>query len=207
MKPTKLKRSFYNRPTLEVAVDLLGKILIYENNGVKLGGRLVELEAYIGEDDPACHAYRGKTPRNVIMYGPAGFLYVYFTYGNHYMLNFVTEKEGFPAAVLIRGLEPMYGIEIMKRNRDTDKLTNLTSGPGKLARALAITTEQKGLDLTENEIFVIDDKASRANIWRSSRIGIGENGVDKLWRFYIKDNPHVSKISKQVRESAEALRL
>ena len=95
MMPVKLKRSFYNRPTLDVAVDLLGKILIYENDGLKLGGRLVELEAYIGEDDPACHACRGKTPRNAIMYGLAGFLYVYFTYGNHYMLNIVTEKEGF----------------------------------------------------------------------------------------------------------------
>ncbi len=206
MKPVKLKRSFYNRPTLDVAVDLLGKTLIYENDGVKLGGRLVELEAYIGEDDPACHAWRGKTARNTIMYGPAGFLYVYFTYGNHYMLNIVTEKKGFPAAVLIRGLEPLYGIDIMKRNRNTGKLTEIASGPGKLARALAVTTEQKGLDLTGNEIYVIDDKISPGDIWHSSRIGIGENGVDKLWRFYIKDNPHVSKMSKQVKESAEAFR-
>jgi len=207
MKPTKLKRSFYNRPTLDVAVDLLGKILIYENNSVKLGGRLVELEAYIGEDDPACHACRGKTPRNAIMYGPAGFLYVYFTYGNHYMLNIVTEKEGFPAAVLIRGLEPLYGIEIMKRNRDTDKSTEIASGPGKLAKALAVTIKQKGLDLTGNDIYVIDDNILPSEIWRSSRIGIGENGADKLWRFYIKKNTHVSKMSKQVKESAEAFRL
>ena len=207
MMPVKLKRSFYNRPTLDVVVDLLGKILIYENDGVKLGGRLVELEAYIGEDDPACHACRGKTPRNAIMYGPVGFLYVYFTYGNHYMLNIVTEKEGFPAAVLIRSLEPLYGIDIMKRNRDTDRLTKIASGPGKLARALAITTEHKGLDLTGNKIFVIDDKILPGDIWRSSRIGIGENGADKLWRFYIKDNPHVSKTSKQVKESAEAIRV
>jgi len=92
MRIVKLKRSFYNRPTLEVAVDLLGKMLICNCNGEKLGGRLVELEAYIGQDDPACHASNGKTPRNEIMYGKAGFLYVYFTYGNHYMLNIVTER-------------------------------------------------------------------------------------------------------------------
>jgi len=203
MKPTKLKRSFYNRPTIDVAVDLLGKTLIYENSGIKLGGRLVELEAYIGEDDPACHACRGKTPRNAIMYGPAGFLYVYFTYGNHYMLNIVTEKEGFPAAVLIRGLEPIYGVEIMMRNRNTNKPTEIASGPGKLAKALAITTEQKGLDLTRNKIYVVDDGHSPGDIWHSSRIGIGENGSEKLWRFFIEGNPHVSKMSKQVKESAE----
>ncbi|MCP4580452.1 MAG: DNA-3-methyladenine glycosylase [candidate division Zixibacteria bacterium] len=205
MKTIKLKRSFYNRPTLDVARDLLGKILICQNDSVKLGGRLVELEAYIGEDDPACHACRGRTPRNEIMYGPPGFLYVYFTYGNHYMLNFVTEGKGFPAAVLIRGLEPLYSVETMKQNRGVEVLTKIASGPGKLAKALGVTTDQKGLDLTGNEIFVIDDKSSIGEIWCSSRIGIGDNGTDKLWRFYLKDSPHVSKMSKQVRESARLI--
>jgi len=202
MKTIKLKRSFYNRPTLDVTRDLLGKILIYRRNGVKLGGRLVELEAYIGEDDPACHACRGMSPRNKIMYGQAGILYVYFTYGNHHMLNFVTERKGFPAAVLIRGMEPLYGVEIMKQNRGVDKLTNIASGPGKLAQALGVTTDQKGIDLIGDNIYVIDDKTPIGDIWCSSRIGIGDNGTDKLWRYFIKDNPHVSKMSRFVRESA-----
>lgn len=203
MKNTKLKRSFYSRPTLNVAADLPGKILIFKNNGIKLGGRLVEVEAYIGEDDPACHAFRGMTPRNEIMYGKPGFLYVYFTYGNHYMLNVVTERKGFPAAVLLRGLEPMFGVEEMKTNRNTDKLTNIASGPGKMAKALGITTEQKGLDVTGNEIYVLDDKNCGGEVWRSSRIGIGNNGADKPWRFFIKDNPHVSQSQRYIRDTYE----
>ncbi|MCD6162225.1 MAG: DNA-3-methyladenine glycosylase [candidate division Zixibacteria bacterium] len=203
MKTSKLNRSFYKRPTLEAAVNLLGKILIYNINGEQLGGRLVELEAYIGEDDPACHACRGMTPRNEIMYGNAGYLYVYFTYGNHYMLNIVTERKGFPAAVLIRGLEPLYGIEAMKRNRGVKKLSDVSSGPGKLAKALNITTAQKGLDVAGNTIYVLDDKKHIDNIWHSTRIGIGDNGADKKWRFYINGNPHVSKMARYVKETAK----
>jgi DNA-3-methyladenine glycosylase len=205
MSIIKLDHSFYNRPTLDVAVDLLGKIVIYKNSQVELGGRLVELEAYIGEDDPACHAFAGKTPRNTIMYGPAGYLYVYFTYGNHYMLNIVTEREGFPAAVLLRGLEPLYGIEQMKRNRQVEKLTDIASGPGKLAKALAITTEQKGLDITGSKIYLLDDKTPANEIWCSPRIGL-RDGRDKLWRFFIKDNQHVSKGAAYVRNGAKAFR-
>ena len=206
MRIVKLKRPFYNRPTLEVAVDLLGKILIYIFNGKKLGGRLVELEAYIGQDDPACHASNGKTPRNEIMYGKAGFLYVYFTYGNHYMLNIVTERAGFPAAVLIRGMEPIYGIETMMKNRGVEKITDISNGPGKLAKALGITTKQKGLDFTGNIITVVDDKKQPGDIWCSSRIGIGDNGANKLWRFYIKGNPHVSKASGKVNNTTKLFR-
>lgn len=201
MKMRKLKRSFYNRPTLDVAVELLGKILIYDNKEIKLGGRLIEVEAYIGEDDPACHAYRGITPRNEIMYGKPGFLYVYFTYGNHYMLNIVTERQGFPAAVLLRGLEPIYGIDQMMKNRGTDIFTNISSGPGKIAGALGITTEHKGMDLTGDRIYVINDDNKRGEIWSSSRIGVGNNGADKLWRFFINHNPHVSKAAKYIKNT------
>ena len=203
MRLKKLPRGFYRRPTIEVAIDLLGKILIFNSPYGKLGGRLVEVEAYVGEADPACHACNGMTPRNKIMYGPPGMLYVYFTYGNHYMLNIVTEKEGFPAAVLLRGLQPLHGIEIMRACRGVRKLTEIASGPGKLAKALGITTEHKGLDLTGNIIYVADDGAPPGVIWKSSRIGIGDRGPEKLWRFYIKDNPHVSKSSKFVADSAE----
>lgn len=206
MKAVKLKRSFYARPTRTVAAELLGKILIYMGNGRKLGGRLVEVEAYIGEDDPACHACRGMTPRNEIMYGDPGYLYVYFTYGNHYMLNFVTEDKGYPAAVLLRGLEPLYGVEQMMVNRGIEEYTNIASGPGKMAKALAITTEQKGLDLTKNEIFVVNDGWQPEKIWCSSRIGIGDNGIDKLWRFFINGNSHVSQANKQVKDTFKLLK-
>ncbi|OQX91526.1 MAG: 3-methyladenine DNA glycosylase [candidate division Zixibacteria bacterium 4484_95] len=193
MKPVKLKRSFFNRPTIDVAVDLLGKIFIYMDGSKKIGGRLVEVEAYIGKDDPACHACHGKTPRNEIMFGKPGYLYVYFTYGNHHMLNIVTEKEGFPAAVLLRGLEPLYGIKQMMKNRGVDKLTDATNGPGKIAKAQGITVKQKGLDVTGDKIYVVDDMTQPGEIWCSPRIGIGDRGADKMWRFFIKDNPYVSK--------------
>ena len=204
MRAKKLKRSFFARPTLQVAPELLGKILVYhDNSGRRLEGRLVEVEAYIGEDDPACHASVGRTPRNEIMYGPPGFLYVYFTYGNHYMLNFVTESKGFPAAVLVRGMEPITGVETMMKNRNVADVREVASGPGKLARALGVTTRQKGLDLTGNRIFLLDAGRAEGRIWRSPRIGIGDNGADKLWRFYIKDNPHVSKGTKKIRAGSE----
>jgi DNA-3-methyladenine glycosylase len=201
MKLSKLHREFYNRPTLQVAIELLGKILIYENDGQKLGGRLVEVEAYISENDPACHACRGKTPRNEIMYGDPGYLYVYFTYGNHHMLNIVTEKQGFPAAVLLRGMEPLYGINQMIKNRSAEKLTEIASGPGKMAQALGITTEQKGLDVTGSRFYIADDKSATGQIWQSPRIGLTD-GKDKLWRFYFADSPHVSKMPVYARAAA-----
>jgi DNA-3-methyladenine glycosylase len=204
MKPSKLKSSFYNRPTLDVAVDLLGKLLIYQSGRTRLGGRLVEVEAYIGEADPACHASVGKTPRNAIMYGPAGYLYVYFTYGNHFMLNIVTEKESFPAAILLRGLEPIVGVKQMMANRSVEKLTEIASGPGKLAKALGITTGQKGLDVAGSRFYLLDDKTPAGKVWCSPRIGLTD-GKDKLWRFFIKDNPHVSKGAAYVNQGARPL--
>jgi len=204
-KQIRIPRDFYDRPTLQVAVDLLGKILIYEHDGIRLGGRLVEVEAYIGEDDPACHAYRGRTPRNAIMYGDPGFLYVYFTYGNHYMLNIVTERKGFPAAVLLRGMEPLYGIDIMMENRGVIKPIDIASGPGKMAKALGITTAQKGEDLTSKRIYLLDDKQEVGEIWQSPRIGLSD-GRDKSWRFYLPDNPNVSKMKSYVKAGATKLK-
>ena len=187
-----------------MAIELLGKILIFDNDGQRLGGRLVEVEAYIGEDDPACHACRGQTPRNAIMYGDPGFLYVYFTYGNHFMLNIVTEKRGFPAAVLLRGIEPLFGIDQMIKNRGVDKITEIASGPGKMAKALGITTAQKGLDVTGKKFYLADDKSAIGQIWQSPRIGLTD-GKDKLWRFYIADNPHVSKMPRYALEVASPI--
>jgi DNA-3-methyladenine glycosylase len=154
---------------------------------------IVETEAYIGEDDPACHAFRGQTKRNRVMYGPPGFLYVYFTYGNHFMANIVTENEDFPAAVLLRGLQPIYNIDVMSDRRGTQDTFNISSGQGKLTRALGITTDQNGIDLKGNFVFVTGPPRSNNDISVSSRIGIGQGGSEKLWRFFIEGNPYVSK--------------
>jgi len=201
----RLPGKFYNRPTIEVAIDLLGCRLISNIGGIKTGGIIVETEAYIGEDDPACHAFRGQTKRNRIMYGPAGFLYVYFTYGNHYMANIVTENEGFPAAVLLRGLEPLYNIEKMSKRRRTKDQTNISSGPGKLTKALGLNTEHNGSDLRGDTVFVSGPSENTGRIMASPRIGIGQGGSEKLWRFFLDDNPHVSRGALAVRNSSFTL--
>lgn len=188
----KLRREFYNRPTLKVARELLGKYLRVNKNGIKLSGKIVETEAYIGHYDPASHAYGGMTPRNRIMFGEPGHAYVYFTYGMYYCLNFITERKRFPAAVLIRALEPKEGIEIMKRRRSKEKIEDLTSGPGKLCQAMGIDKSLYGADLTGQTIYVEDRGEKEGNIVSTDRIGIDE-GKEKKWRFYLKDNRFVSK--------------
>jgi len=216
----RLNQKFYNRPTLKVAKELLGKYLVVEKDRNYLSGKIVETEAYIGPNDPASHAYRGMTPRNKIMFGDPGYAYVYFTYGMHHCLNFVTERKGFPAAVLIRALEPMDGIEIMKKRRKTvknpalrsalrpetqcrrkssgsktkggDDLKNLTNGPAKLCQALGIDRTLNGVDLCSDIIYVEDRGNKPIQIVSTSRIGIKE-GKDKKWRFYIENNRFVSK--------------
>lgn len=162
----KLGRNFFERPTLEVAKDLLGRTLVFH----EFSGLITETEAYIGQDDPACHAARGRTPRNEIMFGPAGYSYIYFIYGMYHCLNFVTESEGFPAAVLIRGLklcEP--------ENR-------LLDGPGKLCRYLGLTREHNGQDLTTCENFYLLNTPPLTEFSATARIGI-KQGADKPWRF------------------------
>lgn len=190
-----LPRNFYSRDTLVVAKDLLGKHLVRLLNDGNIVARIVEVEAYRGSDDPASHAYRGQTPRNQVMFGKAGFSYVYFTYGKHYCLNVTTEKEGIPGAVLIRAIDIIGGLELARQNRKANSLTNLSNGPGKLTEALSITKIHNGLDLTErNELFVRHPEIneSHAKIV-SRRIGI-KAGSEKLWRFYIKNNKFVSKL-------------
>ncbi len=190
----KLDQNFYLQPTLKVARELLGKIIVRQFNGQILAGRIVETEAYIGESDPACHAYGGMTPRNKIMYLPGGYAYVYFTYGMHYCFNVVTEKEGFPAAVLIRAVEPIEGIELMKKFRNTNNIYNLTNGPAKFCQAFKIDKSLNGTSLLGDEIFIVDsDDDIKFTIGRSQRIGISA-GTDKKWRFFIRGNPFVSKV-------------
>lgn len=194
MKP--LPRSFYERYTIDVAKDLLGKLLVRRfPDSSYVAGVIVEVEAYRGEDDPASHAYRGLTSRNKVMFGKPGVAYVYFTYGMYHCLNIVTEPEGVPAAVLIRAVEPVFCIDIMMKFRETKDIRNLTNGPGKLTMAFSITRELNGVDMTEDDILFVSNynKYSKFNIGVSSRIGI-RVGLDKPWRFYIKENPYVSKV-------------
>jgi len=185
--------SFYNRPVLHVAKDLLGKILLRKQNGKILSGKIVETEAYHETNDPSCHAHRGKTRRNAVMFGPPGHLYVYFTYGMHYCMNVVAEAEGIAAAVLIRALEPLSGIELMKSRRDEKfKEKDLCNGPAKLCQAFAITTKENGISLLENKIWIADSElVSSKQIAVSPRIGIS-SGQELPWRFYLKDNHFVS---------------
>lgn len=188
----KLRREFYNQPTLKVAKELLGKYLVVNRKGKKLSGKIVETEAYRGHYDPASHAYGGMTPRNRIMFGESGRAYVYFTYGMYYCLNVITERKGFPAAVLIRALEPKEGIQTMKRRRGKEKIEDLTSGPGKLCQAMGIDKSLYGADLTGQTIYVEDRGEKTGKIVSTNRIGIDE-GKEKKWRFYLKDNRFISR--------------
>jgi DNA-3-methyladenine glycosylase len=187
----KLDRSFYLRPTLDVAHDLIGKFLVYRKGRSLLSARLVEVEAYIGEDDPACHAAPGKTGRNAVMYGIGGHSYIYFIYGMYYCLNVVTENEGFPAAVLIRAAEPAEGIELMRHKYPSPESNRLTNGPGKLCKAFGLNREQNGLDLTGMKLYLEDRGYKPSGIERSRRIGI-RKGVDKRWRFFEPSSSFVS---------------
>ena len=197
---SKTPRSFYFRPTLTVAKDLLGQFIVRNYRGRKLIGKIVEVEAYRGSIDPASHAYRGKTKRNEVMFREGGHLYVYFTYGMHFCANVVTQKEGIAEAVLIRGVEPLFGLEVMKRLRGRNVSTvNLTNGPAKFCQAFGIERRHNGLSLLGNEVFLVHRRRiPRSKLGVSTRIGI-RNGVDKKWRFFVKGNPWVSgKLYRQL---------
>ncbi len=188
-----LSSAFFARDTVKVAPDLLGKYLIRLTDSGRIIGRIVEVEAYRGSDDPASHAFRGLTPRNKPMFGDPGHAYVYFTYGNHYCLNITTQKAGMPGAVLLRALEPVEGVDVMRRFRPNVPDSELTNGPGKLTKALAIDKSLNEQDMTiRGPLFVADPGKGDMEIWSSTRVGIRE-GLDRLWRFYIKGNPYVSK--------------
>lgn len=189
-----LTRSFYDRPSTEVARALLGMILVRELHGELVSGRIVETEAY-ASFDPASHSYRGKTPRNAVMFGEPGFSYVYFTYGMHYCFNVTCEKEGIAQAVLIRGIEPIEGIVTMQERRPKAKsVHDLTNGPGKIGAAFALTRKENGIDLvTSDELFVAKgEQIGEHEIGVSARIGISV-GIEYDWRFFIKGNAFVSK--------------
>jgi DNA-3-methyladenine glycosylase len=195
MTTDKLPLSFYLRPTLRIAKDLLGKYVVRRINGKTLIGKIVETEAYLGQKDPASHAYRGKTKRNEVMFRQGGHLYVYFTYGMHFCANVVTETEGKGRAVLLRAVEPLEGIDYMikKRKLKDPSIKNLTNGPAKFCAAFKINRSLNGTSLLDNDIYITKgESASDKQIVASSRVGI-TNGLEKPWRFYIKGNPFVSK--------------
>ena len=188
----KLPRSFYSRPTLEVAGDIIGKSIIYNSPEGRLSARIVEVEAYIGEGDPACHAAGGKTKRNEVMFGRPGVTYIYFIYGMYYCLNFVTEGVGRPAALLLRAAEPVEGLEIMLKRDPLHKKQRILSGPGKFCRAFGLTREQNGLDLTGPQIFLEDRHTPAKKIVKTTRIGIN-HGRQLRWRFYDGESSAVSR--------------
>jgi DNA-3-methyladenine glycosylase len=201
----KLSRDFYLRPTVTVAQELLGTFLCRRHTNRILIGRIVEVEAYLGETDPASHAYRGRTKRNDVMFWEGGHLYVYFTYGMHFCANIVTEPEGKGMAVLLRAVEPVDGVEVMIRNRfrvggkansaseGERLLLDLCRGPARLCQAFGITRNENGTDLCGPMIWIAsgDKPPGRRGIARSARVGIWA-GREHRWRFFLSGNPFVS---------------
>ena len=190
-----LPRRFYDRDTLRVAADLIGKVLVHRSASGVTAGAIVETEAYIGESDPACHAAPGPTKRNAPLYGPPGVAYVYLNYGMHYLVNAVTEGEGSPAAVLIRALEPLEGVEAMRKRRGgpgaTLDVSSLCRGPGNLTKALGISLVQNRLPLTEPPLSIEDWGVTTGELTWGPRIGI-RVGTDRPWRCWVAGHECVS---------------
>ena len=194
---TILPHSFYDRDPRLVGPDLLGKILVRRQGGQYLAGRIVEVEAYLGADDPAAHASIGKTPRNAVLFGPPGFAYVYFIYGNHYCLNVSCLPDGTPGGILFRALEPIAGMSEMFKLRgipeDSDP-RRLTSGPGRMASAFGITRERdNGKDLASagSDLYIQDDGGPRPQVLTTRRIGITK-AADMPLRYVVRENRFLS---------------
>lgn len=194
-----LPQAFYARDTVTVARELLGKILVSRIGGIVTGGPIVETEAYLGSHDPGSHAAtKGITKRNSVMYGPPGRAYVYFTYGNHHMLNLVTETDGVAGAVLVRAIEPRFGIEEMGRRRAKRgtgsrlRQADLTSGPGKLAAALGVDLSANGTSLGSATLSVCDAPEPDGRVASSGRVGL-TGGHELELRFFLEGNQYVSK--------------
>jgi len=192
-----LPRSFYDRDPRVVGPDLLGKILVRRQGRKVLAGRIVEVEAYLGADDPAAHAAIGKTPRNAVLFGPPGYAYVYFIYGNHFCLNVSCLPDETPGGILFRALEPMQGTEEMYRLRGLEKgadLRKLTSGPGRLAAAFGITRERdngKDLSSSASDLYVADDGSPPPRVFITKRIGI-KKAAEMPLRYIVEGNRFIS---------------
>ena len=199
----RLPRSFFEDYTPSVAKRLLGQLLVRRIGRRFLSGMLVEVEAYRGRDDPASHGFRGETPRNRVMFGEAGKAYVFFTYGFHHCLNVKTEREGVAGAILIRALEPLEGIELMRKNRGKEEMRELANGPGKLTQALKIDRRLNGEDLVQSErLFFARGKDTPLEIRDSSRIGI-DRGLEFKWRYFIGGNQFVSRAKPRTGSSSK----
>lgn len=194
-----LPRSFYARPVLTVAKDVIGKVLVHRTRQGLLAARIVEAEAYRGPEDRAAHSWGGRrTARTEAMYGPPGFAYVFFVYGMHWHMNLVTTREGAPHAVLLRALEPLLGAALMARRRGLPETNvNLSNGPGKLCQAFDITQRHYGADLTSGNLFLSEGSppSKRPKLGRSARIGVdyAEAWAEKPWRFFELGNRWVSR--------------
>jgi DNA-3-methyladenine glycosylase len=194
-----LPRTFYDRDPRRVSRELLGRVLVRREAGELLAARIVEVEAYLGKNDPAAHSFAGRTPRNAVLFGPPGFAYVYFIYGTHYCLNVSCLADGIPGGVLFRALEPLSGIDEMARSRDVllhglRDLRRLTTGPGRLAEAFGITRERdNGKDLTrgDSDLFIMDDGFRAPRVLTTPRIGITK-AAERPLRFVIAGNRFVS---------------
>ena len=203
-----LARSFYKRATLEVAPDLLGKVLVHRTPAGLTAGVIVEVEAYVGEGDPACHAAPGPTKRNAPMYGPPGHAYVYLNYGIHYLFNVVTEPKASPAAVLVRALEPVEGAALMRRRRSRSRTGRLSKelrsipdhalckGPGNVTHAMGISLTDTGIDLLGDKLFIEDRGHRIEQISWGPRIGITV-GMEHQWRCYAVGHHSVSGTNKR----------
>ncbi len=193
-----LPRDFYDRPALEVARELIGTVLVRRlDDGAVLAGRIVEAEAYTGPEDQANHASRGRTKRNAVMFGPPARAYIYLVYGIHWCLNAVTGEEGFPAAVLLRAIEPLDGWDrIRARRPKARKDTDLTSGPGKLCQALAIDGELNGADLCQGDsgLWIEDRGLAAGAIVAAPRVGVDYAGAwaEEPFRFCAEGSPYLS---------------
>jgi DNA-3-methyladenine glycosylase len=198
-----LSRRFYARDVLVVARDVLGRVLMHDGPDGRLSGRIVEVEAYRGADDPASHAYRGPRQRNAVMFGPPGHLYVYFTYGMHECMNLVCGPAGRASAVLIRALEPLEGIEAMQRRRGVREAARLLRGPGCVTRGLGLSRAHDGADLTRGPVWVSREPADLGGhaIARGPRIGI-RVATERPWRLYLAGHACVSGPAGGNRRSA-----
>jgi DNA-3-methyladenine glycosylase len=192
----RLPRRFFARDPVVLARDLLGRVLFYRTAEGLLAGRIVETEAYTGDADAASHAFRGRTARNAVMFGPAGYAYVYFTYGMHYCLNVTADVPGTAGAVLLRALEPLAGVEIMRAPGDQGPEPRLLSGPGKIGRAFGLTLEDNGRDFTRGPLGIAaGSPVTDHEVARSRRIGISR-AVDLPYRLTVVGSRSLSKVTR-----------
>jgi DNA-3-methyladenine glycosylase len=187
----RLPRSFYARAATDVAPALLGHVLVRgQPDGSRAAARIVEVEAY-GPDDPASHAFRGMTPRNAVMFGPPGHLYVYFTYGMHFCMNVVTGQAGEGTAVLLRAGEPLEGMEGMRSRRSRERILDLCSGPGRFAQAFSVSLSEDGIDLVEGDDLWVERGSRSEPIASGLRVGVRE--TTRSWRYWLEGNAFVSR--------------